>query len=643
MSYERINWEDTPSTKTPINAENLNKMDQGIFSAHEQLDAIPDWAKEEKKPSYTPEDIGSYTKEEIDVLKANSIISKASGEVVTTTDSAKAKPKNIKLFGKTEQDSTEGNQLFDLFTSSGMDSTLSDDGLTVTSISVTGSSYVNLLNANFNTVQLLSGKSCYISFDIKLASGSLEKINDVKLMINSEVVAENCSKVIVPTLNSSYQRYVVQVTVDSDVEFTTLFLQGYNATNAVVEITKFMIAESTYEWEPYTGGERSPNMNYPQPLNSHGDSGSIVGKVLSGNVLKYSYPIGHTETKNGITFTILDDGGINVVGTNTTDSEVNLQLLKRGDYSVTDGKYTLFVKGCNNNVRLQMWNNWKPFFEGASISVYTDTYTISGACVDLVPHGGIYVKPNASVNTTVYIALNHGTEALPYEPYTEQPFTVLTPNGLLGLPVSMGGNHVDSDGQKRMVNIKDYGIGKNIERIYRLRMSAALAWTYYETTNNKNHNFKLHLTDNGFPRGIQWTTVESYAYLMATKFTHFRVVDVAWDNTGFGESKAYVSDTTLVISFSADSEINSLEAFKQFLDDNEVYAYYILAEPIITDLTQEELDQYNALLMNYPNTTVVNDAGAYMEVEYVADTKCYIDNKFKELQTALANTNAQLL
>lgn len=29
-SYSRVNWEDSPSTNTPINAENLNKMDKGI-------------------------------------------------------------------------------------------------------------------------------------------------------------------------------------------------------------------------------------------------------------------------------------------------------------------------------------------------------------------------------------------------------------------------------------------------------------------------------------------------------------------------------------------------------------------------------------------------------------------------------------
>jgi hypothetical protein len=31
MSYTRVNWEDSPSTKTPINATNLNTMDKGIL------------------------------------------------------------------------------------------------------------------------------------------------------------------------------------------------------------------------------------------------------------------------------------------------------------------------------------------------------------------------------------------------------------------------------------------------------------------------------------------------------------------------------------------------------------------------------------------------------------------------------------
>lgn len=30
VTYNRVNWKDTPSTETPINATNLNKMDKGI-------------------------------------------------------------------------------------------------------------------------------------------------------------------------------------------------------------------------------------------------------------------------------------------------------------------------------------------------------------------------------------------------------------------------------------------------------------------------------------------------------------------------------------------------------------------------------------------------------------------------------------
>jgi hypothetical protein len=32
MAYTRVNWKDLPSTDTPINAENLNKMDEEIYN-----------------------------------------------------------------------------------------------------------------------------------------------------------------------------------------------------------------------------------------------------------------------------------------------------------------------------------------------------------------------------------------------------------------------------------------------------------------------------------------------------------------------------------------------------------------------------------------------------------------------------------
>ena len=36
MAYERVNWENLPSKNTPVNADNLNKMDAGIANAVEK-------------------------------------------------------------------------------------------------------------------------------------------------------------------------------------------------------------------------------------------------------------------------------------------------------------------------------------------------------------------------------------------------------------------------------------------------------------------------------------------------------------------------------------------------------------------------------------------------------------------------------
>ena len=55
--------------------------------------------------------------------------------------------------------------------------------------------------------------------------------------------------------------------------------------------------------------------------------------------------------------------------------------------------------------------------------------------------------------------------------------------------------------------------------------------------------------------------------------------------------------------------------------------HYILPEPIVTDVTEEELNQCKAVVTNYPTTTIYNDADAFVVVEYVADTKNYIDSK----------------
>ena len=53
---------------------------------------------------------------------------------------------------------------------------------------------------------------------------------------------------------------------------------------------------------------------------------------------------------------------------------------------------------------------------------------------------------------------------------------------------------------------------------------------------------------------------------------------------------------------------------------------YVLESSIETPLSAEELEAYAALHTYRDNTTVSNDAGAYMALEYVMDSKKYIDS-----------------
>ena len=69
---------------------------------------------------------------------------------------------------------------------------------------------------------------------------------------------------------------------------------------------------------------------------------------------------------------------------------------------------------------------------------------------------------------------------------------------------------------------------------------------------------------------------------------------------------------------------------------------YELAEPIETPLTDEEIEAYKALYTYYPKTFIYNSDNADIEVEYVADTKNYIDNKFAALEAAIISTGGNV-
>ena len=116
------------------------------------------------------------------------------------------------------------------------------------------------------------------------------------------------------------------------------------------------------------------------------------------------------------------------------------------------------------------------------------------------------------------------------------------------------------------------------------------------------------------------------------------------DDKTFCDEFYYSYDLEITASFPPESEFKSVEIWNSWLKEKGDFKFqYVLATPIERDLTPEEIAAYKALRTYGPTTVITNDAGAGMEVTYVADTKAYIDKKFKELDQAIVNTQIALL
>lgn len=226
-------------------------------------------------------------------------------------------------------------------------------------------------------------------------------------------------------------------------------------------------------------------------------------------------------------------------------------------------------------------------------------------------------------NEKVYPMLNIGNSAAEWEKgEAPQTLPILNKNGLHGIPVTSGGNYTDANGQQWICDEVDLKRGVYVQRLKRLAFTGAENWYAHDTVASM---FILWLADCSI-NGMKYPTFNThYAYTPI----ELANVDVGqrFNNNGEGEAFLY---------YVKDANISTVEGFKAKLAEyaaagNPMEIVYQLFHPVETALSDAEITAFKALHSNYPNTTVLNDAGAYMAVEYVADTKTYIDNKFAEL------------
>jgi hypothetical protein len=228
---------------------------------------------------------------------------------------------------------------------------------------------------------------------------------------------------------------------------------------------------------------------------------------------------------------------------------------------------------------------------------------------------------NATVSNIMF---EEGEVASEYETYNCKTLALSTPNGLPAIPVSSGGNYTDSDGQQYICNEVDFAKKKYIQRVEEtflnsetsiLSLRGEMDGTVYVITKDNNRYIpktnllcdKLPMKNTIYSAAVEGIRVEgtenSFGIRFRIKNERLKSVDVA--------------------------------GVKEFLTNNPMRVLAPLVEPIETPLTDEEIEAFNALFSNKPNTTILNDSNAFMRVKYGIDTKTYIDRKFEELKAML--------
>lgn len=204
------------------------------------------------------------------------------------------------------------------------------------------------------------------------------------------------------------------------------------------------------------------------------------------------------------------------------------------------------------------------------------------------------------------VCLTWNASSPDYEPYREQLLTLPTPTGLPGIPVTSGGNYADSTGQQWACDEVDLERGVKVQRVNAVDLSTCTVTGTTEFAVTKRLSIRLPI------RGRDYKTEALYNKLQF-------LVSFSDDTPHF-----YVdtSNAQVFIPIGAKNP-----------EEGEYILFYVLATPIETPLTPDELATYSALTAYGPDTVVQASDGAGIKLDYQRDVNLVVKN----LEDAIAS------
>lgn len=512
--------------------------------------------------------------------RANAILASAQGETVVLNDSSKDPLRGLRIFGKTTQVTTTGKNLLQVTATSctigGITYTVNPDGSILANGTATEESFLTV-----GTMSYAGGKEYKITGCPN--DGSMTTYT-LYTLYGEGVYAFDTGNGIAFTPSADITKNV-SIKISKDVTVTNILY------HPMVCLTS--VSDDTYE--VYSGGVSSPSPDWPQRLMNVGDNGSI-GLCLATNNLfdKDIYVFIDATTIDKTT------GEITSTTANGWRTFENLLMVEPNSDYVLSG-----------NVVPAAWTSTIAFYDANKAYI---------TCVKVINNGGknslkfttpdkaVYLRFNAHVTglDVDTIVLNSDTSAIEYEIGQTQTLLINTPSGLSGIPVSQNGNYTDANGQQWICDEIDFERGVYIQRV------AKKVFDGTETS------WRMHSSLYTFM--VDWSGVSGGWQLCHAKASHFTCSTEAYSNV-IGH---FAIDEKGLCYFATGHA--TLDEFLAWLTENPVTVVTKLITPIETELTAEELVTFRALHTNYPNTTILNDSGAHMAVEYNADTKMFFEN-----------------
>lgn len=555
---------------------------------------------------------GTNLDDYLDKVEDNLLIKPtAQGTDIQLKDSSDMNIQELHLYGKTLQKTTKGIQLLNLKDAKGG----TGDGVT----------YTPNGDGSFKKTGTATGQIGNIWLKGGYYSDWENRTPIITLEVGKSYYIKDCAIFQGQTNIASGSRYtIINVTEEKypgGIKITGIRNTGFTLNKTYNEVIYPLIAESStaVDWEEYTGGQPSPSPDYPQEIKSiENPTVSVAGKNLfEPSTINYSY--------NNLCITANVDNSQK----NSIKIKINTINATEGDlYAFAYVDINKFVKKIKSNttytIVLKNPQNIGAAFVGTIIGTNRITNTVA-------------VKSNVIKLQTIDDISNKSTFPL-----------VFYFAGTVKENVIIGFDDIAIyEGDYPNAEIEEFKEIQSAQQTCELNGIAAIrdelivradgTGTLIQRFAKESVKFnKLIESQDCAGRYVIFNYLKNH-YKSVPKCLCNIANRADWGEPVYKKWVFSLAEHTVYISPPKGSGY-TVDTLKEYLANADVMVMGEIKEPIVNELSSEEVQKILALHTNKPNTTIWNDQNADMQITYVADTKKYIDDKFEELSEAITTS-----